>query len=141
MKKFKKFMIEHPSYDASMNFSAGGFGDPMVIKKLNALMGKLTNSDKHEGWVDSEPVVRQNRSSLSKIGLTFDEVPPMSEESGNHSMPLTLYGGRFGKLPETPTDEFVNDDGLQDQVEGGLSLELRYETMENNCTWIHAEIK
>ena len=137
MKKFKKFMTEHPSYNNIVNDDPIGFGDPMVIKKINALMGKLTQ----EQFTDGEPVVRQIRSSLSKIGLTFDEVPPMSEDSGSYSMPLTLYGGRFGKLPNTPIDEFVNDDGLQDQVEGGLSLELRYETMENNCTWIHAEIK
>ena len=130
-------MTEHPSYDASMNFSAGGFGDPMVIKKLNALMGKLTYG---EQFSDGEPVVRQIRSSLSKIGLTFGEVPNMSEESGSFSLPLTLYGGRFGKLPETPTDEFVNDDGLQDQVEGGLSLEISYEMTEDNCYRINAKI-
>ena len=138
MKNFKSFMAEHPSYDASMNFSAGGFGDPMVIKKLNALMGKLTYG---EQFSDGEPVVRQIRSSLSKIGLTFGEVPNMSEESGSFSLPLTLYGGRFGKLPETPTDEFVNDDGLQGQVEGGLSLEISYEMTEDNCYWLNAEIK
>ena len=134
-------MIEHPSYDASMNFSAGGFGDPMVIKKLNALMGKLTSSDKHEGWADSEPVIRQIRSSLSKIGLTFDEVPPMVEDKGEMSYPLKLYGGRFGKLPNTPIDEFVNDDGLQGQVEGGLSLEIRYEMSDHNTCRMYAEIK
>ena len=137
MKDFKSFMAEHPSYDASMNFSAGGFGDPMVIKKLNALMGKLTYG---EQFSDGEPVVRQIRNSLSKIGLTFGEVPNMSEESGSFSLPLTLYGGRFGKLPETPTDEFVNDDGLQDQVEGGLSLEISYEMTEDNCYRINAKI-
>jgi len=137
MKNFKSFMAEHPSYDASMNFSAGGFGDPMVIKKLNALMGKLTYG---EQFSDGEPVVRQIRSSLSKIGLTFGEVPNMSEDSGSFSLPLTLYGGRFGKLPETPTDEFVNDDGLQDQVEGGLSLEISYEMTEDNCYRINAKI-
>jgi hypothetical protein len=137
MKDFKSFMAEHPSYDASMNFSAGGFGDPMVIKKLNALMGKLTYG---EQFSDGESVVRQIRNSLSKIGLTFDEVPNMSEESGSFSSPLTLYGGRFGKLPETPTDEFVNDDGLQDQVEGGLSLEISYEMTEDNCYKINAKI-
>ena len=137
MKDFKSFMAEHPSYDASMNFSAGGFGDPMVIKKLNALMGKLTYG---EQFSDGEPVVRQIRSSLSKIGLTFGEVPNMSEESGSFSLPLTLYGGRFGKLPETPIDEFVNDDGLQDQVEGGLSLEISYEMTEDNCYRINAKI-
>ena len=137
MKDFKSFMAEHPSYDASMNFSAGGFGDPMVIKKLNALMGKLTYG---EQFSSGEPVVRQIRSSLSKIGLTFGEVPNMSEESGSFSLPLTLYGGRFGKLPETPTDEFVNDDGLQDQVEGGLSLEISYEMTEDNCYRMNAKI-
>ena len=137
MKDFKSFMAEHPSYDASMNFSAGGFGDPMVIKKLNALMGKLTYG---EQFSDGEPVVRQIRNSLSKIGLTFGEVPNMSEESGSFSLPLTLYGGRFGKLPDTPIDEFVNDDGLQDQVEVGLSLEISYEMTEDNCYRINAKI-
>ena len=137
MKNFKSFMAEHPSYDASMNFSAGGFGDPMVIKKLNALMGKLTYG---EQFSDGEPVVRQIRNSLSKIGLTFGEVPNMSEESGSFSLPLTLYGGRFGKLPETPIDEFASDDGLQDQVEGGLSLEISYEMTVDNCYRINAKI-
>ena len=137
MKNFKSFMAEHPSYDASMNFSAGGFGDPMVIKKLNALMGKLTYG---EQFSDGESVVRQIRNSLSKIGLTFGEVPNMSEESGSFSLPLTLYGVRFGKLHETPIDEFVNDDGLQDQVEGGLSLEISYEMTEDNCYRINAKI-
>ena len=137
MKNFKTFMTEHPSYDAPLNPAAGGFGDPMVVKKLNALMGKLTS----EQFTDGEPVIRQIRSSLSKIGLTFDEVPAMSEDAGSFSMPLTLYGGRFGKLPETPIDEFVNDDGLQDQVEGGLALEISYEMTEDNCYRINAEIR
>ena len=130
-------MTEHPSYDAPLNPAAGGFGDPMVIKKLNALMGKLTQ----ESFVDEEPVIRQIRSSLSKIGLTFDEVPAMLEDAGSFSMPLKLYGGRFGKLPETPIDEFANDDGLQGQVEGGLSLEISYEMTEDNCYRINAEIR
>ena len=137
MKDFKSFMTEHPSYDASMNFSAGGFGDPMVIKKLNALMGKLTAA---ESFTDGVDVVRQIRTSLSKIGLTFGEVPNMSEESGSFSLPLTLYGGRFGKLPDTPIDEFANDDGLQDHVEGGLSLEVSYKMTEDNCYRINAKI-
>ena len=138
MKDFKSFMAEHPSYDASMNFSAGGFGDPMVIKKLNALMGKLTYG---EQFSDGEPVVRQIRNSLSKIGLTFGEVPNMSEESGSFSLPLTLYGGRFGKLPETPADEFVNDDGITDRLPGGLSLEIKTETVANGSWKVYAEIK
>ena len=137
MKDFKSFMTEHPSYDATVNFSAGGFGDPMVVKKLNALMGKLTEA---ESFTDGADVVRQIRTSLSKIGLTFGDVPNMSEETGSFSLPLTLYGGRFGKLPDTPIDEFASDDGLQDHVEGGLSLEVSYEMTEDNCYRINAKI-
>ena len=141
MKTFRSHLTElvgtsHQDMAADKNINPSALGEPEVLKKINAWVGQIAGS-----YTMPEQAVHQLRSSLLKIGLTFDEVPPMSEESGNHSMPLTLYGGRFGKLPETPTDEFVNDDGLQDQVEGGLSLELRYETMENNCTWIHAEIK
>jgi hypothetical protein len=65
----------------------------------------------------------------------------MSEQNGTHSLPLTLFGGRFGKLPDTPIDEFVHDDGLQDQAEGGLSIEIRYETNESNTCRMYAEIK
>ena len=108
MKNFKTFMTEHPSYDIPLNPAAGGFGDPMVVKKLNALMGKLTS----EQFTDGADVVRQIRTSLSKIGLTFDEVPAMSEDSGSFSMPLTLYGGRFGKLPGTPFAALLQPDGI-----------------------------
>ena len=139
MKKFKNFMSEAPSYDAPMNPAAGGFGDPAVLKKINGLLGRMCMENSNSA--DLEPVVRQIRSSLSKMGLTFDAVPPMIEDKGEMSYPLKLYGGRFGKLPNTPIDEFVNDDGLQGQVEGGLSLEIRYEMSDHNTCRMYAEIK
>ena len=79
-----------------------------------------------------EPVVRQIRSSLSKMGLTFDAVPPMVEDKGEMSYPLKLYGGRFGKDSDTPVDEFLDDDGISHMVEGGLSLKINYEMMPTN---------
>jgi len=131
--------MESPSYDAPTNPAAGGFGDPVVLKKINGLLGRMCMENSNSA--DLEPVVRQIRSSLSKMGLTFDEVPPMTEDTGTASYPLTLYGGRFGKLPETPIDEFVQDDGLQGQVSGGLSLEIRYEMNDHNTCRMYAEIK
>ena len=132
-------MTEGPSYDAPLNPAAGGFGDPVVLKKINGLLGRMCMENSNSA--DLEPVIRQIRSSLSKMGLTFGEVPPMTEDKGEASYPLTLYGGRFGKLPNTPIDEFVNDDGLQDQVEGGLSLNIRYEMNDHNTCRMYAEIK
>ena len=136
-KRFKEFVAEQPSYDAPLNPAAGGFADPNVIRKINAIMGKLSESGPFE---TEEPFVRQVRSSLSKMGLTFDEAAPFMEDAGSVMMPLTLYGGRSGKLPETPHDEFVNDDGLSD-VEGGLTLEFVYTKTQNNTMDIRAEIK
>ena len=143
MKKFKNFMTEGPVLALTPTFgrnpAAGGFGDPAVLKKINGLIGRMCMEN--DNLADLGPVVGQIRNSLSKMGLTFDEVPPMTEQSGSASYPLTLYGGRFGKLPDTPIDEFVSDDGLQDQVEGGLSLEIRYEMNEYNLCRMYAEIK
>ena len=139
MQHFKNFMSEGPSWDEPMNPAAGGFGDPVVLKKINGLLGRMCMENSNSA--DLEPVVRQIRSSLSKMGLTFDAVPPMIEDKGEMSYPLKLYGGRFGKLPNTPIDEFVNDDGLQGQVEGGLSLEIRYEMSDHNTCRMYAEIK
>ena len=141
-KRFKDFVSEHASYTGVHNPSAAegmpaGFADPNVIRKINALMGKLSESGPFE---TEEPFVRQVRSSLSKMGLTFDETAPFMEDAGSVMMPLTLYGGRFGKLPETPYDEFVNDDGLSD-VEGGLTLEFVYTKTDKNTMDVRAEIK
>ena len=139
MQNFKNFMSEGPSYNSVVNDDPIGFGNPVVLKKINGLLGRMCMENSNSA--DLEPVVRQIRSSLSKMGLTFAAVPPMIEDKGEMSYPLKLYGGRFGKLPNTPIDEFVNDDGLQGQVEGGLSLEIRYEMSDHNTCRMYAEIK
>ena len=61
--------------------------------------------------------------------------------TGSYSLPLSLFGGRFGKDENTPHDEFLNDDGISSQVEGGLSLKLSYEMTEANCYKIFAKIE
>ena len=80
------------------------------------------------------------RNSLLKLGLTYNEYPPMNEENGEFSLPLTLFGGRFGKDENTPYDEFLQDDGISNQVEGGLSLNISYEMTETNQFRIRAKI-
>ena len=55
-------------------------------------------------------------------------------------MPLTLFGGRFGKDENTPYNEFLQDDGISNQVEGGLSLNVSYEMTETNQFRIRAKI-
>jgi len=65
----------------------------------------------------------------------------MMDESGSVDLPLTSFGGRFGKGLETPYDEFETDDGISHQVEGGLTLVIDYEMQEDNSCRLNAHIE
>ena len=110
--------------------------DPAVIKKLNAWVGTIAGN-----YVLPEEAISNLRSSLSKIGLSFDPVPMMEGESGSVELPLTLFGGRFGKSVNTPYDEFDEDDGISHMVEGGLTLVIGYEMQEDNSCKLSARIE
>ena len=87
-----------------------------------------------------EHALNKLRSSLSRVGFSFGEIPEMTEKSGSFELPLTLFGGRFGKDTDTPHDEVVNDDGISHMVEGGLALKIQYEMLGNNSCRIFAKI-
>ena len=57
------------------------------------------------------------------------------------SLPMSLFGGRFGKDENTPFNEFLKDDGISNKVEGGLTLKLNYEMLEDNTCKITAKIE
>ena len=141
MKNFKTFMAEgpHPSDQdlaVDKNTNMGVFSDPSVIRKLNAWVGTIAGS-----YVLPEDAIHKLRNSLSKIGLSFDQVPDIIGESGSFNLPLTSFGGRFGKDVNTPHDEFLNDDGISHMVEGGLALVINYEMDEDNSCRLSASIK
>ena len=100
-------------------------------------MGHIVKED----TIDHIGAIAQIRNSLTKLGLTFGEVAPFSEDKGALELPLTLFGGRFGKDENTPHNEFLEDDGLSHTVEGGLKLHITYEKTEHNACRMRAEIK
>ena len=135
MKNFKSFVTETPSYHGPERNEVS-LANPAVIEKLNALMGYILKEDQ----LDHQNAIAQVRSSLTKIGLTFDQVPLFVEASGSVELPLTLYGGRFGKDGNTPHGEFLQDDGLSHIVEGGLKLVIKYTKTDTNACRMRAEI-
>jgi len=141
MKSFKLFLKEHPStsdqnlaVDRDTNMAV--LSNPAVVKKLNAWVGTIAGN-----YVLPEDAVHNLRSSLSRIGLSFDEVPMIEGGSGSFDLPLTSFGGRFGKGLTTPHDEFEVDDGISHQVEGGLTLVIGYEMQEDNSCKLSAHIE
>jgi hypothetical protein len=140
MKNFKKFLketIKTSDQDQAVdkNVNMAGLGDPSVQRKLNAWVGAIAGN-----YVLPEDAIHNLRSSLAKVGLTFDTVPMMVDESGSFDLPLTSFGGRFGKGVDTPHDQFEVDDGISHQVEGGLTLVIGYEMQEDNSCRLSARI-
>jgi hypothetical protein len=74
-----------------------------------------------------------------RVGVQFPKVD--LPEGGAISLPLSQWGGRFGKDLDTPFDEFVNDDGITDRLPGGLSLEIKTEAVANGSWKVYAKIK
>ena len=145
MKTFKKFALDEATFMTTLatltqDTQKGNYADPAVRLALNRLVGTVA-SKTQEGTMIPEQVVAQLRNSLSKLGLTFDEVPMMEGGNGSFELPLTSFGGRFGKGVNTPYDEFEVDDGISHQVEGGLSLVLNYAMQEDNSCRLTASIK
>ena len=141
MKTFNKFVAEagqpeipnEPTYGRN---PSNGYLTPDVVRKLNSVVGRIFEEDQFDPYNRLQLM----RNSLLKLGLTFNEYPPMNEENGEFNLPLTLFGGRFGKDENTPYDEFLQDDGISNKVEGGLSLNVSYEMTETNQFRIRAKI-
>ena len=145
MKKFKQVIAENgpiPGAGSQAVFGrnpANGSFSPSVVKKINAIIGSYVAED----LTDPMSALTRIRGSLSNIGLSFSAVSDdmMAEQSGSMDLPLTLFGGRFGKDTDTPHDQFINDDGISNKIEGGLSLNITYETTDTNQCRLRASIK
>jgi len=134
MKSFKGYIKEsgvntttqQTALDQDVNPSS--IGDPMVVKRINSFLGAICEKE----YLIPEHAIKTIRNSLMKIGLTFDEVPQMEGASGSFELPLTLFGGRYGKVGTEQPDEITKDDGISHIVEGGLALKIQYDMMPNN---------
>ena len=142
MKSFKNFVKENvgtsdQNMASDMGINPSEIQNPKVLKTLNAYVGAIANME----YILPEHALNRLRNSLSRVGFSFGEVPDMTESSGSFDLPLTRFGGRFGKDTDTPHDEVINDDGISHMVEGGLALKIQYEMMKNNSCRIFAKIE
>ena len=109
--------------------------NPTVLQRVNAFVGSIADRE----YLIPEAAFQQLRNFMLRIGLQFPKVD--LPESGSISLPLSQWGGRFGKDLDTPYDEFVNDDGITDRVPGGLSLDIKTEAVANGSWKVYAKIK
>ena len=149
MKSFKSFVKEDSGFPTgpvgenpnnfagSLEVNPSEVGNPAVLRRLNAIVGGIAD---HE-YIVAEHAIERLKNNLGKIGLALGgPIPTMEGKSGSFSIPLTLFGGRFGKDTDTPIDEFLSDDGISHMIEGGLSLNINYEMVRNNSCKVYATI-
>ena len=144
MKNFKQYLEESGGPAGRWNqtpVSQNGndtfdITNPEVLKRVNAFVGSIADRE----YLIPENAVDQLRSFLMRIGLTFPKVE-LPEGNGSVTVSLEQFGGRFGKDENTPYDEFINDDGLSDKIEGGLTLKLQYEMLKNNSCRVFAKVE
>ena len=142
MKTFKKYIKEgvgpnSQGFPMDNQINPAALANPRVIQRLNAYVGAIAG----EQTKIVEDAIANLRQKLMRVGLQFGEVPMFEGDSGSFSLPLSLFGGRFGKDENTPHDEFLNDDGISNQVEGGLSLNISYEMSDENCYMMRCKIQ
>ena len=109
--------------------------NPTVLQRVNAFVGSIADRE----YLIPEAAIEQLRNFLMRVGVQFPKVD--LPKGGSISLPISQWGGRFGKDLNTPYDEFVNDDGITDRLPGGLSLEIKTESVVNGSWKVYAKIK
>ena len=142
MKTYKQFVTEagvvglqHQTSVDVDGYDTYDITNPSVLKRVNAFVGSIADRE----YLIPENAVDQLRNFLQRIGLSFGKVE--IPESGSVTVPLSQWGGRFGKDPGTPFDEFVDDDGITNRKEGGLRLRVETEAVGKTGSWkVYAKI-
>ena len=142
MKNFKEFLketgavcITHQTSPNVDGYDTFDISNPSVLKRVNAFVGSIADRE----YLVPEGAVHQLRNFLMRIGLQFPKVE-MPEGTGSVTVPLSQWGGRFGKDGNVDFDEFVNDDGITNRLEGGLSLKIDSESVNNGSFKVYAKI-
>ena len=143
MRSFSKFIAEgrgphttDQSRATDNGVNTSDVQNPRALRALNAYVGAIANME----YMLPEHALNKLKEKLGRLGFSFGAIPEMTEKSGSFDLPLTKFGGRFGKDLDTPADEFLNDDGISHMVEGGLALKIQYEMLGNSSCRIFAEI-
>ena len=105
--------------------------DPKVLERVNGFVGSIANQE----YLNPKAALEQLASKLKTLGLDMN-IPEMSG-NGSVNLELTQFGGRFGKDIDGSD---IKDDGISHKKEGGLKLNVKYETLENGSSKVFAKL-
>ena len=105
--------------------------DPKVLERVNAFVGSIANQE----YLNPKAAMEQLARKLKTLGLDM-KIPEMSG-NGSVNLEVTQFGGRFGKDIDGSD---IKDDGISHKKEGGLKLNVKYETLENGSSKVFAKL-
>ena len=146
MKTFKSYITESGvgphalGYQMDNTINPAALANPVVVQRLNAYVGAVVS----EQSKIVEDTMSNLRQKLMRVGLTFGQVPAFEGNSGSFSLPLSLFGGRFGKDENTPFEEFLDDSKKKTSAGGKLTcwkkivtfLRVLLKINRHNCTFL-----
>ena len=106
--------------------------DPDVLKRVNAFVGSIAEQE----YIKPQFAVDKLREKLQRIGLDMGDVD-IKGDNGRVTTEVKQFGGRFGK--DTDGSD-INDDGISHKKEGGLKMEISYETLRNGTSKVYAKL-
>jgi hypothetical protein len=106
--------------------------DSEVLKRVNAFVGSVADCE----YLKPQAAIDGLREKLQRIGLTVSDVA-LEGDSGKVTAEVKQFGGRFGK--DTDGSD-INDDGISHKKEGGLKMEVSYETLKNGTSKVYAKL-
>ena len=106
--------------------------DPEVLKRVNAFVGSIAERE----YIKPQFAIDELKEKLTRIGLSCGDCV-LEGDSGKTTVELKQFGGRFGK--DTDGSD-INDDGISHKKEGGLKMEVSYETLKNGTSKDNAKL-
>jgi len=114
------------------NLGAHNVENAEVLKRVNAFVGSIAEQE----YLNPKAAVEALAMKLKTIGLDISPVE-MTGDNGKVTAEVTQFGGRFGKDLDGAD---LNDDGISHRKEGGLKLEVSYETLKNGTSKVFAKL-
>ena len=132
--KYGAGMVGVETSDAVEDGSIGvhNIQDPDVLKRVNAFVGSVAEQE----YIKPQFAVDKLREKLQRIGLDMGDVA-IKGDKGKITTEVKQFGGRFGK--DTDGSD-INDDGISHKKEGGLKMEISYETISNGTSKVYAKL-
>ena len=139
MKSFKEFQniseirtkptpFNAPS-DSDLNLN--DITDNEIVARINNFVGSIASME----HINPMAAVNHLRAKLHGLGVEMvGELPEFVEKSGTANIPLSKFGGRYGKTGEEPASEVTNEDGVE------RNLKIKYETLANGACKVYAEL-